>query len=115
MSNYLNTYLRLVMKMKLNQTVYQLRKLGIFKKIIPSDIYGNDVLSFGYSAFFLHFIRNQNIVFKNLVLCSSLWNSSYRSCEDFQRNDSTKYTYNVVLFVCCNRKYDFTIYVRKLR
>lgn len=52
MSNYLSTYLRLVMKMKLNQTVYQLRKLPIFKKIIPSDIYGNDVLSFGYSAFF---------------------------------------------------------------
>lgn len=52
MSNYLSTYLRLVMKMKLNQTVYQLRKLSIFKKFIPSDIYGNDVLSFGYSAFF---------------------------------------------------------------
>ncbi|MDU7890438.1 MAG: hypothetical protein E7J49_04395 [Finegoldia magna] len=52
MSNYLSTYLKLVMKMKLNQTMYQLRKLSIFKKIIPSDIYGNDVLSFGYSAIF---------------------------------------------------------------
>ena len=52
MSNYLRTYLKLIMKMKLNQTVYQLRKLSIFKKIIPADIYGNDVLSFGYSAFF---------------------------------------------------------------
>ena len=52
MSNYLSTYLRLVMKMKLNQTMYQLRKLSVFKKIIPADIYGNDVLSFGYSAFF---------------------------------------------------------------
>lgn len=52
MSNYLSTYLKLVMKMKLNQTMYQLRKLSIFKKIIPADIYGNDVLSFGYSAFF---------------------------------------------------------------
>ncbi len=52
MSNYLSTYLKLVMKMKLNQTMYQLRKLSVFKKIIPADIYGNDVLSFGYSAFF---------------------------------------------------------------
>ena len=52
MSNYLSTYLKLVMKMRLNQTMYQLRKLLIFKKIIPADIYGNDVLSFGYSAFF---------------------------------------------------------------
>ena len=52
MSNYLSTYLKLVMKMKLNQTMYQLRELSIFKKIIPADIYGNDVLSFGYSAIF---------------------------------------------------------------
>lgn len=72
MSNYLSTYLRLVMKMKLNQTVYQLRKLPIFKKFIPADIYGNDVLSFGYSAFFyISFVIKT--LFLKILYCAAVY------------------------------------------
>ncbi len=72
MSNYLRTYLKLIMKMKLNQTVYQLRKLKIFKKIIPSDIYGNDVLSFGYSAiFYISFVLKT--LFYKILYCAAVY------------------------------------------
>lgn len=72
MSNYLSTYLRLVMKMKLNQTMYQLRKLSIFKKIIPADIYGNDVLSFGYSAIFYISFVLKTILYK-ILYCALVY------------------------------------------
>ncbi|MGR7952381.1 hypothetical protein ACU68W_05595 [Finegoldia sp. P2-F-LR] len=72
MSNYLSTYLRLVMKMKLNQSVYQLRKLSIFKKIIPADIYGNDVLSFGYSAIFYISFVLKTILYK-ILYCALVY------------------------------------------
>ena len=72
MSNYLKTYLKLIMKMKLNQTVYQLRKLKIFKKIIPADIYGNDVLSFGYSAiFYISFVLKT--LFYKILYCAAVY------------------------------------------
>lgn len=60
------------MKMKLNQTVYQLRKLSIFKKIIPADIYGNDVLSFGYSAFFYISYVVKTLFFK-ILYCAAVY------------------------------------------
>ena len=72
MSNYLSAYLKLVMKMKLNQTMYQLRKLSIFKKIIPADIYGNDVLSFGYSAFFYISYVVKTLFFK-ILYCAAVY------------------------------------------
>ena len=72
MSNYLSTYLKLVMKMKLNQTMYQLRKLSIFKKIIPADIYGNDVLSFGYSAIFYISFVLKTILYK-ILYCALVY------------------------------------------
>ncbi|MDU3806054.1 MAG: hypothetical protein E7G57_07645, partial [Finegoldia magna] len=72
MSNYLSTYLRLVMKMKLNQTMYQLRELSIFKKIIPADIYGNDVLSFGYSAiFYISYVIKT--LFLKILYCAAVY------------------------------------------
>lgn len=72
MSNYLSTYLKLVMKMRLNQTVYQLRKLVIFKKIIPADIYGNNALSCGYSAiFYISYVIKT--LFLKILYCGAIY------------------------------------------
>lgn len=60
------------MKMKLNQTMYQLRKLPIFKKIISADIYGNDVLSFGYSAiFYISYVIKT--LFLKILYCAAIY------------------------------------------